>query len=671
MVEGIGNLLKLTELYISKCPELEDLPILFGLNSLESITIDSCKKLQSILLPTTLIKLTVRRCRELKMVAGTGNLTKHTDICIGECPELEELPNLARLSCLKRIVIDSCEKLHNIILPTTLIKLTVRRCRELKMVAGTGSLTKLTDICIGECPELKELPIFAGMRFLEMIAIYSCEKLHNIILPTTLIKLTVQNLYRGSQMLTAIENLTELEELSICESTELEELPSFSRLSCLKIIVIYSCEKLHNIILPTTLIKLTVRRCRGLRMVAGIGNLTKLTDICIGECPELEELPILAGLRFLEMIAIYCCEKLHNIILPTTLIKLTVRRYRGLRMIAGIGNLTKLTDICIGECPELKELPILAGQRCLEMIVIDSCKKLHKIILPTTLIKLTVRRCRGLRMVAGNDNLTKLSDICIGECPELEELPILAGLSCLEMIAIYSCDKLHNIILPTTLIKLTVQKLYRGSQMLSAIKNLTGLEELSICESPELEELLRFSKLNRLKMIAINCCDKFHNIRLPTTLIELRVQGCRELSILGRRSCLKSIIFESCQRLDNIQGIRALGSLEAIQFLYCSNAVIHDCIPKLKRVPSTFIQVVGKAADGAKPNLNPGLLSEPYLRHSVICLSPGAIVIDCGVGVVSNSASLHTINESFENSTWKFNLRQGEWIITRISSRQN
>ncbi|GLJ34629.1 hypothetical protein SUGI_0696510 [Cryptomeria japonica] len=65
------------------------------------------------------------------------------------------------------------------------------------------------------------------------------------------------------------------------------------------------------------------------------------------------------------------------------------------------------------------------------------------------------------------------------------------------------------------------------------------------------------------------------------------------------------------------------------------------------------------------------VLSEAYLRHSDIWLSPRAIVIVCGVVVVSNSASLHTINESFEDSTWKFNLRQGDWIITRIISRQN
>ncbi|GLJ34635.1 hypothetical protein SUGI_0696640 [Cryptomeria japonica] len=274
-------------------------------------------------------------------------------------------------------------------------------------------------------------------------------------------------------------------------------------------------------------------------------------------------------------------------------------------------------------------------------------------------------------MVAGISNLTELTDICIGECPELKELPILAGLSCLEMIAFYSCEKLHNIILPTTLIKLTVQNLYRGSQMLTAIENLTELEELSICESPELEELPSFAKLNRLKMIAINSCEKLQNLTLPTTLIDLRVQQCRELPILGRLSCLKSIIVNSCKSLKNIEGIQELQALEAIQFLYCSKAAIQYCVPKLKRLPSGFIQVVGRAADRVEANLKTGLLSEAYLPRSDIWRSPRAIIIICCVVVVSSSPPPHTINESFKDSTWKFKLRQGEWIITTIITHQN
>lgn len=89
-------------------------------------------------------------------------------------------------------------------------------------------------------------------------------------------------------------------------------------------------------------------------------------------------------------------------------------------------------------------------------------------------------------------------------------------------------------------------------------------------------------------------------------------------------------------------------------------------------MPSAFIQVVGRAAEGAESNLNPSLISEAYLYQSDIWHSMSAIII-CSVVVVdvNNSVPGHTINESLEDSTWKFNLRQGEWIITTIITHQN
>ncbi|XP_057846810.1 disease resistance protein Roq1-like [Cryptomeria japonica] len=104
----------LTGLHIAKCPELEELPSLSRQRCLEWIRIDSCKKLRKITLSTTLNNISVTNCRDLQKVVGTGDLIKLTRLIIRECPRLEELPSLPRLSCLKEIEIDSCAKLKNI-----------------------------------------------------------------------------------------------------------------------------------------------------------------------------------------------------------------------------------------------------------------------------------------------------------------------------------------------------------------------------------------------------------------------------------------------------------------------------------------------------------------------------------------------------------------------------
>ncbi|GLJ33347.1 hypothetical protein SUGI_0670860 [Cryptomeria japonica] len=63
--------------------------------------------MQSVVLPTTLISLFVTSCRDLQRVAGVGDLPNLAELIIKRCPELEELPSLAGLSCLEEIEIDS------------------------------------------------------------------------------------------------------------------------------------------------------------------------------------------------------------------------------------------------------------------------------------------------------------------------------------------------------------------------------------------------------------------------------------------------------------------------------------------------------------------------------------------------------------------------------------
>ncbi|GLJ35012.1 hypothetical protein SUGI_0704470 [Cryptomeria japonica] len=167
----------------------------------------------------------------------------------------------------------------------------------------------------------------------------------------------------------------------------------------------------------------------------------------------------------------------------------------------------------ISECPELEELPNVSKMSCLESIDIDSCERLHKITLPTTLIKLTVHRCRGLQMLAGSNNLTNLTDMFIGECHELEELPNVSEMSCLESIDIDSVERLHKITLPTTLVKLTLHK-YRGSQMLAGRVDLTNITYMFIGECPELEELLNVSEMRYLQCISIDSCGRLQNVTL-------------------------------------------------------------------------------------------------------------------------------------------------------------
>ncbi|GLJ07135.1 hypothetical protein SUGI_0059480 [Cryptomeria japonica] len=598
---GIGNLTRLTELCIYKCPELEELPVICGASCLEMIAIDGCRKLN---------RLQVSDCGFFIGVSGL-------QFCISDCPELEEI-------CIFR-----CEKLQKISLPTTLKSLHLDTCKDLKSMSKLSYLKNLLQLIIvgcrqlelelglhldcmdslqnikidgcgklllnkcknlhgvslscnfdeaclpvSDCPELV-FPNLAQMNCWESISIVSCEKLQKVTLSWTLMKLTVQRC-KELQTLVGIGNHTKLSELYISECPELEELPNLATLCCLETISINSCDRLHTITLPTSLMKLSLQSCRQLETVATISGLTKLVELNIKQCPELQPGLDLSSLNFLKRIVVVECWNMHSITTPITLEELTVQRCRKLKTVAAVGSLTELADLYISDCEELDELPSLAGLNCLKRINIDCCKKLHNLTLPAIVIKLTVKQWGESQTLAGIGNLTKLTDLCIGECPELEELPSLARLCCLETLNINSCEKLHTIQLPRTLIKLIVQRC-RELETILGMDYLKNLKELCISECPELEEIRLFR------------CQKLQKLTLPTTLKSLHLQDCTELKTVSEISHLKNLvqlIISRCWQLElelRLEGMNSLQKITIDECMALKSILLKQC-KNLKRV---------------------------------------------------------------------------------------
>ncbi|GLJ33672.1 hypothetical protein SUGI_0676720 [Cryptomeria japonica] len=127
---------------------------------MEKIQIESCDKLQSITLPTTLISLSIHSCIDLLRVVWSNDLIKHAELIISECPVLEELSSLFTLSYMEIIEIESSDKLQNITLPTTLNSLPIYSCRDLQRVIGSSDLIKIAKLIISEYPELEKLSSF-------------------------------------------------------------------------------------------------------------------------------------------------------------------------------------------------------------------------------------------------------------------------------------------------------------------------------------------------------------------------------------------------------------------------------------------------------------------------------------------------------------------------------
>ncbi|XP_059063766.1 disease resistance protein Roq1-like isoform X2 [Cryptomeria japonica] len=333
-----SDLTKLEELNISACSQLDEAS-LDHLQYLKRITISDCnlKSMRGISSFTKLVELNISRCSlrnglsleqlvclekvmiencsNLNSVTGISYLPKLVELSISLCWKLHLELRLVALNFLKRITVDSSLKVKSFELDG---------CKHLETVSGTNiNFSKIQMVTISACPELRELPVIYGANCLEKITINGCVKLNYL-------QLT------DCRNLKGLSGNFDLAELSINDCPMLAELPFFGHATCLKEIRILRCGNLENITLPTTLKRLELNACGELKNLTGISALKELVGLNIHACPKLQDLGVahltklvdleisecrelelcLSGMSCLENIAIIKSEKLQTITLP-------------------------------------------------------------------------------------------------------------------------------------------------------------------------------------------------------------------------------------------------------------------------------------------------------------------------------------------------------------------
>ncbi|XP_057846543.2 disease resistance protein Roq1 isoform X2 [Cryptomeria japonica] len=545
--------LKFIKLHYMKNLVEMDLTRVRTLNSLDITNCPKLKRLAATSDPYLRNSISVAEIQDLRNVAGSKvkNCTDHFNIVsrefglrmlaqlyISECQELEEL-RLGHLSCLKKITIENCIHLKSLCFSgmkclesitfqtNVMVKyFELDDCQNLKTMQF--GCEELVELSIRGCPELKKLPEFKGLNCLERIVIDGCGKVKYLQLyHCRVLKSVSGNSIRWLHITTSC--------------TELEELPDLSGMSYLEEIEISECEKIQNIRLPSTLIRLCVNYCGDLQTVAGTGDILELIELTISDCPALEELPCLYRVNEMEKIKISDCEKIQNIRLPSRLICLCVKNCKDLQTVAGTGDILELRELTIRGCPALQELPCLYRVNEMEKIKISDCEKIQNIRLPSRLFRLCVDDCGDLQTVAGLDDILELRELTIRGCPVLEELPCLYRLNAIEEIEVRRCERIQSIRLPSTLVSLFIESC-RDLQRVEGISDLLGLRELTIRECPELKEL-------------------------PS---------------LCRFSLMEEIVIDSCEKLQNMAGIEELQVQKYLRIACCSNALIRNSIHKLK-----------------------------------------------------------------------------------------
>ncbi|XP_059064371.1 disease resistance protein Roq1-like [Cryptomeria japonica] len=317
----------------------------------------------------------------------------------------------------------------------------------------------------------------------------------------------------------------------------------------------------------STLNCLQVSNCEDLQRLSVTSDLTKLEDMNISACPELEE-PSVGGLSSLRRFSIEDCNfksapgitsfemllelninrcpQIHELSLAhlNCLEKVVINSCYNLKSVTGISRLPKLVELSITLCWKLKLELCLVSLRYLKKIVVDTSVKVKSFELDG---------CSSLEQVQGRYDFQEIRMVNIRDCPELRELPAFLGGSRLETITINGCDKLNYLELTNCAI----------------LKRFTGdfdPEVLSILDCPMLQELPGFGHVKCLEEIRIFRCGSLQNMTFPTTLKRLELNDCRELrgmSAISVRTELVELNISDCLQLEelSIAHLSLLGKL--------------------------------------------------------------------------------------------------------------
>ncbi|XP_024440897.2 putative disease resistance protein RGA3 [Populus trichocarpa] len=296
----IRRLSSLVEFEIDECEELRYLSGEFhGFTSLRVLRIWSCSKLASI--PsvqhcTALVKLGIWRCRELISIPGDfrelkcslkklniyscklGALPSGLQCCaslevlsIIDWRELIHISDLQKLSSLRRLTIQSCEKLsgidwHGLRQLPSLVYLQITRCRSLSDIPE--------DDCLGGLTQLEELSIGGFSEEMEAFPTGVLNSIQHLNLSGSLEKLEIWGWDKLKSVPHQLQHLTALERLEISnfDGEEFEEaLPEWlANLSSLRSLWIGGCKNLKYLPSSTAiqclskLKHLDIHRCRHL-----------------------------------------------------------------------------------------------------------------------------------------------------------------------------------------------------------------------------------------------------------------------------------------------------------------------------------------------------------------------------------------------------------------------
>jgi Leucine-rich repeat (LRR) protein len=343
VIDDIGHLTKLQVLDLENSKDAI-LPDVSKLICLEEVHFLRFRKVATIFgfspRMSNLRTLDFNGCEELRSLEhGVGELVALWELSFSWCRNLNELPNLQKL--------------------TNLRNLNINRCHRIKLVPGLDYLVALELLSVSECSNIVELPNLQKLISLQTLDISQCRKIKS---------------------LQGLGELVSLQQLMAQDCSELTQLPNMSKLSNLQVLNLSGCllesapgmdnliglEKFHANFKHLqyecdqprwSLLEVQdITGCSSPKLMMDTANLFMLESLKINDCMLVDEVLDYQNLKNLQSLDIANCEvkDMSGLSGTTTLVILKISGCHWLERLPNMEKLIKLKMLSVRKCDMLQ-----------------------------------------------------------------------------------------------------------------------------------------------------------------------------------------------------------------------------------------------------------------------------------------------------------------------------
>ena len=192
-----------------------------GLEKIESEAFIYCKKLKSVVIPSTVKSIgdnVFYECRELASVKLPEGLEKIPQQMCYNCVSLASINIPEGVTTIGKYAFQGCEKLVNLSLPyglNTIENFAFEHCNGLETISFPSTLVFIGEKAFHDCPKLREIRLPEGVKEVGTMAFYPCSSAEVISIPSTMI-------HFGSAAFSGCKNIKDLYIYLKSFNTELE-----------------------------------------------------------------------------------------------------------------------------------------------------------------------------------------------------------------------------------------------------------------------------------------------------------------------------------------------------------------------------------------------------------------------------------------------------------------